>query len=303
MNNEYRHVCFKDLDNYLRKDLYFSDLTEKEKQLIRENLGLTDDPEGVIIKGSYMEIKQLADTRSLRMDTVYMMTDFQSIYKVGDQVLGLTVCPSKVCTLILRPSTTGTFDPRVILICYEDLISLKWTVEYDITQEDLGEVGTKGKITYLKDQNNNSAFYDFKNVRFKRTQQELDLGPKTLSEGYYYTFSDGTRDNSSSTSVKNNHLAEGCTNIVFLDSAQNVTFEGDCHNLTFFQAAANDKFYYGTRNCYFQNPIVQVRGAVHDKTLSELISMQCPKEFNVLNDKQVCVYLDPATETYQIAEL
>ena len=84
MNNDYRHVCFKDLDNYLRKDLYFSDLTEKEKQLIRENLGLADDPEGVIIKGSYMEIKQLADTRSLRMDTVYMMTDFQSIYKVGD---------------------------------------------------------------------------------------------------------------------------------------------------------------------------------------------------------------------------
>lgn len=300
MNNDYRHVCFKDLENYFRKDLYFSDLTEKEKQLVRENLGIADDPSG-IIRGSYEEIKQLADTMSLRADSVYMITDFQSIYKVGDQVLGLTVCPSKICTLILRPSTSQTFDSRVILLCSEDPTSLKWTVEYDFTQEDLDGVKTKGKITYLKDQNNNSAFYDFKNVRFKRTQEELDLGPRTLSEGYYYTFSNGANDNSAS--VKNNHLAEGCTDIVFLDSSQNVTFEGDCHNLTFFQAASNDKFYYGTRNCYFQNPVNQIRGAVHDKTLAELTSTQCPKEFNVLNDKQVCVYLDPATETYQIVEL
>jgi hypothetical protein len=39
--NEYRHVCFKDLDNYFKRDDYFSDLTSQEKKLVRKNLGLS----------------------------------------------------------------------------------------------------------------------------------------------------------------------------------------------------------------------------------------------------------------------
>jgi len=44
-------------------------------------------------------------------------------------------------------------------------------------------------------------------------------------------------------------------------------------------------------------------GAVHDRTLGEEVGMTCPKQFNVLNDNQVLVYLDPQTETFQIKKL
>jgi hypothetical protein len=42
-----------------------------------------------------------------------------------------------------------------------------WEVEYDPTRKVLSDgVPTKGQITFLWDDNGNSAFYDFKNVRF-----------------------------------------------------------------------------------------------------------------------------------------
>jgi hypothetical protein len=45
----------------------------------------------------------------------------------------------------------------------------EWTVEYNVNSEVLPDTTkTKGKITYLKDDNNNSAYYDFKNVRYIR---------------------------------------------------------------------------------------------------------------------------------------
>ena len=38
ISSEYRHVCYKDLDRFFKKDKYFSDLTEEEKNKIKENL-------------------------------------------------------------------------------------------------------------------------------------------------------------------------------------------------------------------------------------------------------------------------
>ena len=42
ISSEYRHVCYKDLDRFFKKDKYFSDLTEEEKNKIKENLGISD---------------------------------------------------------------------------------------------------------------------------------------------------------------------------------------------------------------------------------------------------------------------
>jgi hypothetical protein len=42
-----------------------------------------------------------------------------------------------------------------------------WEVEYDPTRKVLSDgTLTKGQITFLWDDNGNSAFYDFKNIRF-----------------------------------------------------------------------------------------------------------------------------------------
>jgi hypothetical protein len=38
--NDYRHVCFKDLENYIRRDNFFGDLNEWEKDEIRSNLNI-----------------------------------------------------------------------------------------------------------------------------------------------------------------------------------------------------------------------------------------------------------------------
>ena len=47
----------------------------------------------------------------------------------------------------------------------------KWIVEYDYEYETLTDgIKTKGKITYLKDSNNNIAYYDFKNIKSRRTR-------------------------------------------------------------------------------------------------------------------------------------
>ena len=56
--NEYRHVCFKDLENYYKKTDYFSGLTYDEKKLIRQNLEVVSldqlsEKEGGIIEGTY----------------------------------------------------------------------------------------------------------------------------------------------------------------------------------------------------------------------------------------------------------
>jgi hypothetical protein len=64
--NEYRHVCFKDLKNYFKRDDYFGNLLDSEKKLIRENLQVASvddikERESGVAEGTYEEIKYLAD--------------------------------------------------------------------------------------------------------------------------------------------------------------------------------------------------------------------------------------------------
>jgi len=40
-NDQFRHVCLKDLEDYIKRDEYFSDFSDEEKAIIRKNLGLT----------------------------------------------------------------------------------------------------------------------------------------------------------------------------------------------------------------------------------------------------------------------
>ena len=97
---DYRHVCFKDLENYFKKDEYFGDLSDLEKQQIRENLGIQGSPDikGQVVKGSYDFIKGLVDTNVLTLGSLYIIDDFQTIYECNGEVLGTSdsLCPSTV---------------------------------------------------------------------------------------------------------------------------------------------------------------------------------------------------------------
>lgn len=306
-NNDYRHVCFKDLDNYFRKDLYFSDLTESEKELIRDNLDISSNEELInrLVIDTYDNISSLIATGSLILNNIYIINDFKSIYEINGEILGDSYIPSKEYQVVLRPSSYRSFDSRVFLIDKNSQEALPWIVEYSIESSQLSDgTYTKGKITYLKDQNNNSAYYDFKNIRFKRTVAELNKGSNTYTQDQYlYTFDFGGIDFSDNINCKNNRLDIGAFNNVFLGTAQNNILASDTHNNTFFKSCENNQFYYGTRNNYILNDIRMCKGVVHDKELSEIISMQCPKEFNVLNDSQILIYLDSDTQTFQIKTL
>ena len=308
--NEYRHVCLKDLENYFKKDQYFGDLSEEEIKLIQKNLGInasssggTVVSEGNVIKASYQQILAQMQISNLKVNSLYVIDDFQTIYSDID---GITH-EGPTYWLFLTPNSTSSFDTRVRMLSTDPekaSTSTKWIVEYDINPNTLLDgTQTKGTITYLKDQNNNYAYYDFKNMKFKKTLSELNKGAETYTEDtLLYTFDLGGIDGSE-TVCKNNHLEKGASRNVFLNVTNNVSLSADCHDNIFFKQTENCDLGYGTRNNYFISEMKLCSGSVHDKTLGEVISMTCPKQFNVCNDTQVLIYLDPETQTFQVRPL
>lgn len=311
-DNQFRHVCFKDLQNYIERDKYFSDFTKDEIALIQKNLGIPtstdeDSYNPTIIVGNYTEIQQQASVSNLKIGYTYIIKDFRSIYQdINGKTCGLDdYIPSKEYRLFLTPASTSTFDKRVQLLSTDlstDNVTT-WTVEYDITPVMFAD-GTinRGTITFLKDNNNNYAYYDFKNIKFKKTLDELNKGATTYKEDtYLYTFDNNGTD--ASLSCKNNHLEYGAYRNVFLGNTQNVTLAADCHDNIFFKNCENCVFDYGTYGNFFKDNVVRCHGTVHEKELDSITAMTCPKHFDVLNDKEVISYLDSETQTYQFKQL
>ena len=87
---------------------------------------------------------------------------------------GLNINPSEVQTILTIALSPNKLYSRVIIDSPKYNTSSKWIVEYDYEPETLSDgVITKGKITYLKDNNNNVAYYDFKNIKSRRYKKAL----------------------------------------------------------------------------------------------------------------------------------
>lgn len=311
-NNDFRHVCYKDLKNYIERDKYFSDFTKEEIELIQKNLGIVNSQDQsynpTVIIGTYDEIYNQASISNLKIGYKYVIKDFRSIYLDEDgNICGTdNFMPSKEYTMFLTPSSTSTFDKRVQIVNGDLSMAnpINWIVEYDIRKKIFSNGTTnKGTITYLKDTNNNSAYYDFKNIKFKKRLEDLNKGATTYNEDtYLYTFDNGGNDASNSI-CKNNHLEYGAYRNVFLGNTQNVTLSADCHDNIFFKNCENCNFDYGTYNNYFKDNVIRCSGSVHEKELDSITSNNYPKRFDILEDREVMVYLDPHTQTYQLAQL
>ena len=311
-NNDFRHVCYKDLKNYIERDKYFSDFTKEEIELIQKNLGIVNNQDQsynpTVIIGTYDEIYNQASISNLKIGYKYVIKDFRSIYSDEDgNICGTdNFMPSKEYTMFLTPSSTSTFDKRVQIVNGDLSMAnpIDWIVEYDIRKKIFSNGTTnKGTITYLKDTNNNSAYYDFKNIKFKKRLEDLNKGATTYNEDtYLYTFDNGGNDASNSI-CKNNHLEYGAYRNVFLGNTQNVTLSADCHDNIFFKNCENCNFDYGTYNNYFKDNVIRCSGSVHEKELDSITSNNYPKRFDILEDREVMVYLDPHTQTYQLAQL
>lgn len=316
--SNYRHVCFEDLKNYFKIADYFGNLSESEKQLIRENLQVpsikTNFSQNVIY-GTYEEIKQLADLNNLIIYNKYIITDFQTIYQANNgEVWGYTKNPSKIYSIILTPTSNSTFDKRVSLL--HEGISLNWEACYDFTQEILKDgTKTKGKITYLKDQNNNSAYYDFKNYQFLITLKNSEvpgLAYDTTLPMYTFNKLTGTTcvENSDSYEVFNNHFDEDCWVNVFIGETNNNTFFGGFKNNIFIKGCTYNKFEWNMTNNVFLEKISYTQGSVQNAYVKNTnYDSNISKEFKMvhtLNTSEpvfIVSYLDGETLTQQVIKL
>lgn len=302
-DNGLRHVCVKDLENYLKRDDYFSSYTEEELKVVQKNLGmLTID--SLLIEGDYDAIYELKNKAKLKLGYTYVINNFRSIYfDKNNNICGLDLnVPSKEYYVLLHPSSESSFDSRVSLYRKDDPDCSKWVVEYDITPVTLLTMTNRGTITFLKDTNNNYAYYDFKNIKFKKTLSELKQGPLSFdSDTYCYTFG-GTTD-LSETIVKNAHLEKGATGNIFFGTTTNVTLAANCHDNIFFKDCENCIFDYGTYSNYFKDSVINCKGSVHDKAIASITTGNNPKTFLTLGNVQGMDYIDSATQTHQFVEV
>lgn len=278
--NEYRHVCFKDLENYFKRTDLFSGLTKPELNKIKENLNLAsmDDLNkvvGGIVKKSYDELKQLTDNNQLTEACRYILTDFQTIYKSNSgEIWGLEINPSKTYWLVLTPVSKNRFNKLVSIVDSETEEALDWLVYYDFTQETLsgsnGTFKTKGKITYLKDSNNNSAYYDFKNIRFKHALKQGEGNVPFDTTLDLYTFTElqtsinGAKVLENSDKASNNQFDQNCYDNVFLKEAKNNHFYGGCMGNLFLEDCNYNKFEWNTKNNKFKDDITYTQGTVQN---------------------------------------
>lgn len=181
MNDKlYRHVLFKDLESYLRKEDYLGGYTTTEKNWIRKNIdalgvkeamNLLDRQISGVKFGTYKELSKLVSNKELVPGFLYILTDFRTIYQSSIQIDGKfqswgdLVNPSALYNIILIAYSESQFLKNVTILS-DDENSLEWVVLYNFQSRTLDDgVQTKGEIIYLQDQNNNRANYDFKNIK------------------------------------------------------------------------------------------------------------------------------------------
>lgn len=325
MNNAYRHVCFKDLENYFSRNDYFSNLTYEEIKLIRQNLGVAsvqelEERQGGIVYKTYDELNQIVSENGLVLTCKYILTDFQTIYLSNSgEVWGYDINPSEVYSLILTPISVNKFDTRVSVVKNEQ--ALDWIVNYNFTQETLvdnsgKEFKTKGKITYLKDQNNNSAYYDFKNIRFKLLLNNSEV--QGLQQDTYldlFTFSklednNEVKENSNDVSIMNNQFDCDCYLNVFLGTTNNNHFYGGFKNNLFVKDCTFNKFEWNTTGNKFTESVMYTQGSLKNaKVNTTAYDSAVSKEFRMLHSQTsaepvfVVTYLDGDTLTNQVYKL
>lgn len=316
-----RHVCLKDLENYLKKAEYLGGYTPTEQKQVRKNIGAIGEAdlasyitETKFIPLTHAELVDLIKDNKLEIGQVYAITDFQTIYEsnvqnnVGQYITwGLDNNPSEVCTIMTIALSVNTLLNRVVIVSDKYPNSYKWIVEYDYEPEVLQDgVSTKGKITYLKDTNNNVAYYDFKNVKSRRSRIQLNELGINITQDYLdlYTFNTQDFNEASETyNVYNNHLGSGSNNNVFIgNDCYNNVFEDGFRNNTFVSSCHNNRFQFDTYNNVFKYPVIYLTGSFNNLKFinNDYTSMDVNKQISKINRSYVISYLDSDTLTLQV---
>lgn len=317
-----RYACIHDLNNYFKKKDLLGGLTELEQKELRKNIGVQDytgeGGQSSPLEVTYAVLNDTIKKNGLVTGARYIITDFQTIYSSnvtnsGGQKItwGLATNPSTTWRLIVTAITNNRLDPRVVI---DDTLTKDWVVEYDPTREVLEDgVATRGRITFMRDANDNSAFYDFKNIKFRRTAEELEhtnLSGLVGTHGDFFTFSDfsnGTiKDSSAFFNTKHNELKDGCTNNIFLGDTFNNTLEADCKGNLFIRGCHDTTLRWNSVNNIFNENVCYMEGSLYNKTFpigNTDMSMAITKTIHKVNEATIISYLDPMTYAYQIIRI
>ena len=276
-----RWACANDLNNYFRiKDL-LGGLTDMQKKILRENIGINTSEGGqqVPTNITHAELTTLINNSSLITGARYIITDFQTVYESGK---------GEINPLLVTAINTNKIDSRVVSLNNSD-----WIIEYDPL------TGDKGTITYLKDKNNNSAKYDFKSIKFSRTYNGQIK--------QFYTFSyieDGEIKDASETNLAHdNELGDNCTNNVFVGETYFNSFKAKCYNNSFYGGCHDCQFDWETINNEFNESVVDLHGTIAGKTIPKgqnIFSSTVTKHIHNVNENTIMVHFDPDTFAQQI---
>lgn len=307
-----RYACTDDLANYFKKSELLGGLTSLEQEQVRRNLGIQDyegEREGYV-QTTYANLWDKVKRNQLIPGVIYAINDYQTIYSsniynnAGQRITwGGDINPSQIYTLLVRAISSNQLDNRVTI---QDKT---WEVEYDITRVTLEDgIQNKGTITYLRDSNGNSAFYDFKNVRFRWTKEELNqAGIQVQSNKDLYTFSEiingEVYDSSELHNTKFNVICEGCTNNIFIGDTYYNIIEPDCKDNIFAKGLHDCTIKWNTTNNRFNEPVTYLTGSIYNKkfeTGNTVLSTAITKTIQKVNEATIVSFLDPITYTYQV---
>ncbi len=301
-----RWACAADLNNYFRiKDL-LGGLTEMQKKILRENIGISMSEGGQSTPTSltHAELTTLIANSSLTTGARYVITDFQTIYESNLNTketwgTSTSLYPSVTYSIIVTAIDINKLDPRVIISNHKD-----WVVEYDPAIQVLADgTKTKGKITYLKDSNNNQAYYDFKNIKFSRTYKEQSTEVTKVFYTFSYFNNGEVADASETNQAHNNAFAEDCYNNVFVGETYYNSFEADCYNNSFYSGCHDCSFKWETVNNIFYESVVDLTGTIAGKIIpagQNIFSSTVTKYIHNVNENTVMVHFDPDTYAQQI---
>lgn len=309
-----RYACTDDLSNYFKKKDLLGGLTTWEQAQLRSNIGIVDytgeGGQDSPITLTYAQFWDRLSSSSLITGAIYLITDFQSIYKsnvtnnAGQHISwGLGINPSQVYRLYVRAISNNQIDKRI------NIDGKDWEVEYDPTRQILEDgTATRGKITFLADNNGNVAFYDFKNIRWLWKKEDLLRAGIIINQDLaLYTFSEivngEVQDSSELHNTKHNVLGEACSNNIFIGDTYYNIIEPECSNNIFAKGAHDCFIKWNTVNNRFNEPVCYLTGSIYYKefeTGNTVLSTSISKTVHKVNEATIVSFLDPITYAYQV---
>ena len=312
-----RYACESDLVNYFKKKDLLGGLTTNEQAQLRANIGIIDyTGEGAQpgpISLTYAQFYDRYRGGELITGAIYEITDFRTIYSsdiyngAGQRISwGLNTNPSQMYTLSIKAISNNQIDNRI------SIKGKNWEVEYSPIRKTLEDgVQTRGTITYLRDENGNSAFYDFKNIRWNWNKEDLrKAGIQTNSDLALYTFSNiqngQVLDASELNNTKFNTIQDGCFNNIFIGDTYYNIIEAESSNNIFAKGCHDSFIKWNTVNNRFNEPVCYLTGSIYNKNIetgNTALSTSISKTIHKVNDLTIVSFLDPITYSYQVVIL